>query len=374
MAPPKKTKNKSIQPILDAMVEGVLILSKSGRVKLINHEACRILEARPDTDSEQTLASLIPANHPLLNAFENVVRTQRARVEGEVVLERRSGPEFVLDLTLSPIYKDELEEPDVLLVLRDRTTFREMSEDASQKKKLSSYGHIAAGIAHEVKNPLGGIRGAAELLQKRVSDERSKRTSLLIIQEVDRISSLVDELMVFAKDEALSIESVNLHRLLNRMMELICTEPLASNVEFECVFDPSIPEIAGDPSRLTQVFLNLARNAIQAMGETGGRLTLRTGMSLQNRLTGADGKAVPTVNIFFEDQGPGIEESVLERLATPFFTTKAEGTGLGLAVSQHWVSRHRGRLIIDGHGPTGGASVCIKLPLKSNPIQKTLEK
>ena len=100
------------------------------------------------------------------------------------------------------------------------------------------------------------------------------------------------------------------------------------------------------------------------MGESGGQLTLTTSISLQNRLAGEDGRGVPTVNIVFEDDGPGIDDTILERLATPFFTTKADGTGLGLAVSRHWISRHRGKLIIDGRGPRGGARIRIKLPLR----------
>ena len=101
--------------------------------------------------------------------------------------------------------------------------------------------------------------------------------------------------------------------------------------------------------------LNLARNAMQAMGENGGRLRLITAVSLQNRLASEDGRAMPTVNIIFEDQGPGIEDEIMQRLATPFFTTKPDGTGLGLAVSRYWISRHGGRLQIDGHGTDGGA-------------------
>ena len=355
------------------MMQGVVMIAPEGTVRLINHEACRILEVASEAASSRDLASLVPGNHRLLEAAEKVRSSHRSRAEDEVVLRRRSGTEVLLDITLSPVIENESATPGVLIVLRDRTAFKELSDDDSLQKQLNAYGHIAAGIAHEVKNPLGGIRGAAELLQKRSTDERSERTAHLIIREVDRITALVDELMVFARAEALSYESVNLHRLLDEMIELLSTEPMASQVEFNRIFDPSIPEIAGDPSRLIQVFLNLARNAIQAMGEKGGELRLTTSISLQNRLAGEDGRGIPTVNIIFEDEGPGIEDDLLERLATPFFTTKAEGTGLGLAVSRHWISRHRGKLIIGSRGPEGGARICVKLPLKQEPIRPSTE-
>lgn len=364
---------QAVQRILDAMMDGVLILSPEGIIDAINHEACRIFETTPDGQPDRDLASLVPPDHRLITAVRKVQTSQRSRVEDEVELVHRFGKNVVLDLTLSPLAKPGFNTPGVIVVLRDRTAFKDLSDAASQRERLSSYGYIAAGIAHEVKNPLGGIRGAAELLEKRSEDDRSQRTAGLIIKEVDRIASLVDELMVFAQEESLSVHPVNLHRLLDQMIELLTTEPLAANIEFERIYDPSIPEIPGDAGRLTQVFLNLARNAMQAMGENGGRLRLTTAVSLQNRLASADGRAVPTVNVIFEDQGPGIDEEIMQRLATPFFTTKSDGTGLGLAVSRHWISRHGGRLLIDGHGAEDGARVCVKLPLRAGSAHAATE-
>lgn len=354
------------QRILDAMMDGVLIISPEGKVQALNQEACRIFETTPGYDPDRTLKSLVPPHHRLLAAVREVHASQRARAEDEVGLARRFGTDLLLDLTLSPLTPEGDEEMGgVIVVIRDRTSLNELRENASERERLVSYGQIAAGIAHEVKNPLGGIRGAAELLEKRAQDERSERISSLIIQEVDRITALVDDLMVFAKGESLCFQTMNLHRLLDQMIELVGSEPMAANVEFERIYDPSIPELLADPGRLTQIFLNLARNSIQAMGQSGGKLRLTTSVSLENRLTGEDGRVKPTVNIIFEDQGPGIEPENLEKLATPFFTTKPDGTGLGLAVSQHWILRHGGRLLIEPHGPEGGARVCVKLPLQT---------
>ena len=121
-------------------------------------------------------------------------------------------------------------------------------------------------------------------------------------------------------------------------------DPLCENVETERFYDPSIPELEADADRLTQVFLNLGRNALQAMEGSGGTLQVYTGMTLHNRLSNAEGRLVPTVEIAIVDTGPGIEPAVLSRLATPFFTTKAKGTGLGLAVARHWIACHGGNL------------------------------
>ncbi|MDG2051057.1 MAG: ATP-binding protein, partial [Myxococcota bacterium] len=142
-------------------------------------------------------------------------------------------------------------------------------------------------------------------------------------------------------------------------------EPEAASIAFVRAFDPSIPELAADPNRLTQVFLNLARNGIQALEHHAGNLEIMTRMQWQHRLVDQKGQPVPTVEIVFSDDGPGIPEEIIDRLATPFFTTKPDGTGLGLAVSRHWVTRHGGRLRI-GSGPEGGAKIHIALPLRAD--------
>ena len=217
-----------------------------------------------------------------------------------------------------------------MLALRDRTIHRALAERAAERDRLSAYGTIAAGIAHEVKNPLGGIRGAAEILASRTSDAKSRETAELIVREVDRIRALVDDLLVFHQRDALSSGRNNIHQLLDQVLELLSMDPLAAGVKLERSFDPSIPELHADPSRLTQVFLNLGRNALQALdGE--GTLLVETRMALDQRLPSARGASVPTVAVTVADDGPGIEPDVFEQLSTPFFTTRAGGTGLGLA-------------------------------------------
>jgi two-component system nitrogen regulation sensor histidine kinase GlnL len=292
-----------------------------------------------------------------------VQKTRQPVVEDDVPLARRFGADAELDLAVSPL-PEEPGEPagGVVVVIRDRTIGNSLREEASQREQLASYGHIAAGIAHEVKNPLGGIRGAAELLELRAGDERTRRAAQVIVREVDRITGLVDELMVFARGETLRFAPVNLHRLIDEVLEVVAAEPAAANVAFERRFDPSIPDLVGDADRLTQVFLNLSRNAVQALEDRGGRLEITTRMKLQQRLVGADGRPAPTVEIVFADDGPGIAPDIIDRLATPFFTTKPDGTGLGLAVARHWVTRHGGRLRI-GTGAENGARIEITLPL-----------
>jgi two-component system nitrogen regulation sensor histidine kinase GlnL len=352
--------------LLDAMLDGVIVLDADGRVAHVNAEACRILEVSAETLAGCEVERLLGPGHPLAALARSALASGRATIENDVRVERRFEPDLEVDIAVSPLPGDDdaasLGAGGVLVSLRDHTVRNSLREIVSQRDQLASYGQIAAGIAHELKNPLGGIRGAGELLKSWAKDERAADTAALIVREVDRISALVEELMVFARGDALRLESLNVHQVIDGVLELVGMDPLGADTAVERFYDPSIPNIQADRDRLTQVFLNLARNALQAMDETEGRLTVTTRMTLEHRLTGEDGRAVPTLEINVSDTGTGIPPEILDRLATPFFTTKARGTGLGLAVARHWVTRHGGALRITsvaGEGTT--ASVALPL-------------
>ncbi len=363
---PSNPSDRRLSRILDAVLDGVIVLGPNGTIERINDEACRVLDCSAESATGKPLGDIAGPNHPMVAVARLVQRTREPVMEDDVPLARRFGRTAEIDVAVSPIPEEPGEaEGGVVVVLRDRTIGNTLREEASQLEQLARYGQIAAGIAHEVKNPLGGIRGAAELLEQRADDERTRRTAQVIVREVDRITGLVDELMVFARGEAVRFAPVNLHRVIDEVLELVASEPLAATVTFERVFDPSIPEISADAARLTQVFLNLVRNAVQALDGSGGRLEITTRVKLQHRLIGTDGRPVPTIEVVFRDDGPGISPEILDRLATPFFTTKSDGTGLGLAVSRHWLSLHGGRLGIESN-PTGGACFRITLPLHAD--------
>jgi len=352
-----------LQGIFDALLVGVVVLDDAGTVEFVNSEASQILGASAEHLPGTPLAELLGAEHPISAILERVRTTGRASIHDDIEFPRRSAAALPVDIAVSPVRdaSDATRDCGIAITIRDRTAARTLQEEIREREVLESYGHIAAGIAHEVKNPLGGIRGAAELLGMGARDDRSRKTAQLIVDEVDRISGLVDELMVFARGEKLELESVNVHQLLDSMLGLLEFEPGCENIEIERSFDPSLPEIEADPARLQQVFLNLARNALQAM-EGSGALTLSTRMLLEHRLAGSDGRPRPTIEVGFSDTGPGIPREIQERLSTPFFTTRKTGTGLGISVARHWIGRHGGRLHI--HSKEGeGTLVCVDLPL-----------
>jgi two-component system nitrogen regulation sensor histidine kinase GlnL len=362
--------NSDLQGIFDALLEGVVILDEDGRVELTNGEALRLLDGYGAPEMGKPLRDVLGADHPLCQIVDRVRRSGRPAIHDEVEIPRRLAPPIPVEVSVSLLgdaHFGGTAGGGLAIAIRDRSAARTLREEISEHERHESYGHIAAGIAHEVKNPLGGIRGAAELLGLSAVDERGQKAAKLIVDEVDRISGLVDELMVFARGDELERESVNIHRPLDSLLDLLMLEKGYEGIEVQRIYDPSLPELDADPARLQQVFLNLARNAMQEMEETGGRLTLSTRMTLEHRLVGPDGRPRPTIEVCFEDTGAGIPDAQMRRLATPFFTTKRKGTGLGLSVARHWVRRHAGRIRIDSVQGEG-TRVSVDLPLHPTPL------
>jgi two-component system nitrogen regulation sensor histidine kinase GlnL len=291
-----------------------------------------------------------------------VLASGGTQVESEVRVSRRFADDLVVDVAASPLFEQGGAASGAVVVLRDRTIQQSLQNWVAERERLDAFGEIAAGIAHEVRNPLGGIRGAAEILAARAGDARARDAAELIVREVDRIATLVDDLMIFKQGGDLLQAPLNIHRVLDDVLDLLSLDPLGAGVKLVREFDPSIPEILGDADRLVQVFLNLGRNALQALdGE--GRLLIETRTTLDHRLGTAAGPRLPGVVVSLEDDGPGIPPELRAKVTTPFFTTRRGGTGLGLAVAGHWVARHGGTLRI-ADAPGGGTRVRVALPLR----------
>jgi two-component system nitrogen regulation sensor histidine kinase GlnL len=352
---------RNLESTLDAVPDGVVLLDANGDVEFLNHEACRILETSAEMALGVSIDAVVGVDHPIAKLSRIVLASGRAAIEREQVVDRRLAGDVVVEVAASPLLEGHTVDG-VALMLRDCAIQNNLQEIVAQREALSSFGRIAAGIAHEVKNPLGGIRGAAEILAVRAQDAKSRSTAELIIREVDRIALLVDDFAVLSRGEELRLVPANIHRVIDDVLALTDLESISARVVVERNFDPSIPELLGDVDRLSQVFLNLARNALQAMEEKGGELIISTRMTLDHRLSSADGHHRPTLLVEFADTGPGVEPAVLEKLATPFFTTRPDGTGLGLTVARHWVARHEGTLRVEST-PGLGTTVRVALPI-----------
>ncbi len=236
-----------------------------------------------------------------------------------------------------------------LLMIQDLSQVKKLEEELRRSERLAALGKMAAGVAHELRNPLSSIKGLALLLQSRFTGKTSDtETADILVQEVERLNRSICELLDYARPQKLQKETVDLQQLLQKAVSLIRIDAEAAGVEVTAAFQEPLPKILADEDRLNQVFLNLFLNAIQAM-EQGGELSVS-----------ADARE-GTMVIIVSDTGCGIESESLNRVFDPYFTTKPEGTGLGLAMSAKIVEEHGGSIKIASEQGQG-TSVTVKIP------------
>ena len=347
--------------VLDSLRVGIVAVDAKGRVEFQNAEASRILDLSRRSSAGRQLAEVLGVRHPAVSLLMRVLETQRDLSSRECSIHPRHGERpLTVDLAAAPIIVDR--EPDgAALTLHDRTIGRELEDMVDQQARSELYARLASGIAHEIRNPLGGIRGSAQLLESRLDDAELKRFPELIVEQTDRIRRLLDEFGELTRGGEIDPRPVNIHEILDKLITLQAQSDAWREIEVRREYDPSIPELELDPDRITQVFLNLTRNAVQAM-EGRGQLTLRTRVDTPYHLSPGASQPRRMVRIDIDDTGPGISDEHLPLVFTPFFTGRQDGTGLGLALTQHWVVKHGGRIqLLPGHA--GGTRARVLLPV-----------
>ena len=268
----------------------------------------------------------------------------------EFLTTRKNGELFPLSISFSV---SEIGEKTFFTgIIRDLTETKALQEQVLKSERLAALGQLVAEVTHEIKNPLVMIGGYARQLSRSVQDPKGHSKLKIIVDEVRRLETLIGELRDLYRPKALNLETVDMAVLLKEVRDLIQEE--ARNKQIEVVLDiPPVPLLVeGDRDKLKQVILNLSRNAMEAM-DRGGRLTVRS-QCLEEQ-----------VEITVSDEGPGIPEPELDKVFTPFFTTKKQGTGLGLSVSKRIIEEHRGCSFSLASGRDKGAVARITMPISA---------
>jgi two-component system nitrogen regulation sensor histidine kinase GlnL len=290
------------------------------------------------------------------------VATGMSVTDHENIVLTRNGKLTPVGVSTSPLLSSRGERIGTIVLLRDLTNVRKLEDAVRQADRLSSLGALAAGLAHEIKNPLGGIKGAAQLLELEFPESEELREYIrVMLKEVQRVNVIVEELLALASPGRPKLAQVNLHRVLSDIVLLQKQVAGAKGVAINQNFDPSIPPILGDESLLTQLFLNLIKNATEAAPE-GGAVKVTSRVLSDYIMTPKGERRARMIAIEVADNGPGIPAEVQEHLFTPFFTTKSKGTGLGLAICQKIVSEHRGMIKVDSSA-TCGTVFTVMIPL-----------
>jgi two-component system, NtrC family, nitrogen regulation sensor histidine kinase GlnL len=348
--------------VVDSVGDGVIVLDNTGAVTLLNPAA----EALAGVSRRQAKGSLFSAifkgEGPLIDMVAKTVATGMSVTDHENIVLKRNGKLTPVGASTSPMLSAAGERIGTIVLLRDLTNVRELEEAVRQADRLSSLGALAAGLAHEIKNPLGGIKGAAQLLEMEFPENEELREYIrVMLKEVQRVNLIVEELLALASPGRLKLSKVNLHRVLSDIVLLQRRATDGRDISIQQDFDPSIPPILADESLLTQLFLNLIRNAMEAVGDRGVvKVTSR--VLADYSMTQKGERRARMIAIDVADNGSGIPAEVLEHLFTPFFTTKSTGTGLGLAICQKIVSEHRGMIRVDSE-PSRGTVFTVMIPL-----------
>ncbi|MDE2182128.1 MAG: two-component sensor histidine kinase [Alphaproteobacteria bacterium] len=322
----------------------VLAIGPQFEITFVNPAAEQFFDMGAGLLLKQTLKSVVPFGSPLFQLIGQAIERRASVGERHVDLSTPRHGEKVADVVVTP-----LQEPEgtVLVTLQERSLAQRIDRQLLHRGAVRSLHGMAAVLAHEIKNPLAGIRGAAQLIEEQLPASERTMTQL-ICSETDRIRALIDRMESFGDTRSMPRIPVNIHEVLDRVRR-IAESSFARNIIFVENFDPSLPRVLGDRDQLIQVFLNLVRNAADAVPESGGEITLTTGYRPGVRFGAAvagERLSLP-LEVTVRDNGPGIPAGLMPYIFDPFVTTKRGGSGLGLALVAKIIGDHGGVIECD---------------------------
>lgn len=334
--------------LVQSLPVGLIATNENNSIQVVNDAAEQLLKSPIDQLIDgQPDAVLPPVIAELFNSYGS---EEGQPVTMEKTLDEQSETPQSLLLTMMPVVDEAGKHNGSLLLLQDVSTVRRLESELRRNERLAALGRMAAGVAHELRNPLSSIKGLALLLQSKVADDpEGKETSGVLVQEVDRLNRSISELLDYARPEQLHKKQVSVNQLLEKAVNLVLADASSLNISSTLALAASPDQVQVDEDRMIQVFLNLLLNSIQAM-EEGGVLEVATVCT--------DTEVVCTVS----DSGVGIVKENISKVFDPYFTTKNDGTGLGLAITAKIVEDHGGSISLDSKVGEG-TTVTVKLAL-----------
>ena len=348
------------EAVLNALASAIMVVDGNGLIVHVNAAAEQFFKAGAAYLMESRLQDLLPGDSPLFALVKQARESANAISEYGVVLETpRIGRHFV-NIQASPLAEAR---DCVVLVLQARSIADKIDRQLTHRGAARSLSAMAAMLAHEVKNPMSGIRGAAQLLEENAPPQDRPLTQL-IRDEVDRICALVDRMDIFNEISSLQREAINIHEVLARVRRL-AENGFGSHLRFVENYDPSLPLVLGNRDQLTQVFLNLVKNAAEAAPEINGEIVLSTAFrhGVRFAMPASDNRVHLPLEVRVQDNGEGVPVDIQPHLFDPFVSMKPKGSGLGLAVVAKIIGDHAG--IIEFESQPRRTVFKVMLPMDS---------
>jgi two-component system sensor histidine kinase HydH len=335
--------------LISSLPVGLIATDNKGKIILYNRSSQEYtgVTEKQAMNSDTEVFRNIPE---ISDAFSDTWSNTGPAYIKEVQVQNSSGTNYILQLNRLSIVDREETPLGTLLLMQDLSQVKKLEEELRRSERLAALGKMAAGVAHELRNPLSSIKGLALVLQSRFQkNNQDRETANILVQEVERLNRSISELLDYARPQSLRKEMVDITRLLHKALSLIRIDAEAAGVKLTSSFQKNLPPVQADEDKLTQVFLNLLINAIQAM-EKGGRIDVRAGATDR------------TVEVVVADSGCGISKEDLSHVFDPYFTTKPEGTGLGMAMSAKIIEEHGGTIYLRSK-PGMGTMVVVAIPI-----------
>ena len=354
----------NFEAVLAGLPDAVIAVDTDQRIVFWNSAAEVLVERSARRAEGRYVKEVFSPDASVVRRLGETLATGESRSEAETVVERSDGRRVPVSIVTAPLCGRDGQVEAAVVVLRDLSRIHQLEAEVRRGETLAAAGRMAVGLAHEVRNPLGAIRGAVQLLRREIGpDSRLAEYTDVLLNEVDRVNRIIESLLDLARPIQLRAVPLNLHQLLERVTLLSEESARERSVTLIRRYDPSLPPILGDEDRLLQVFHNLVRNGLDAM-ERGGRLTLTTRVSLNPLFgkmdLGAGQRSMVEAQV--TDEGAGIPEAIRARIFDPFFTTKDRGLGLGLSICHRILEEHRGAIQVES-APGRGTSVTCFLPI-----------
>lgn len=351
---------------LENLATSVILLNASQQVIYMNPSA-EVLFALSSTQLEKSSISDVFLNCEILDtAIENATRNNSPYREHELAITTVRQESFAVTCTVTPI---DMYEGKILLEFQQMDQQLRIAKEERMLIQQQANAELLRNLAHEIRNPLGGLRGAAQLLEHELPQQNLREYTQVIIKEADRLQSLMDRLLV--PHRVPKYEPTNIHEVLERVRSLLLAES-PNNIKVQRDYDTSLPELIGDREKLIQAVLNIARNAVQALlsqtTKTQAQVTFRTRAERQVTLSRKRYRVAIKLEII--DNGPGIPADMLDKIFYPLVTGREGGSGLGLALAQTFITQHHG--MIDCTSQPGNTCFTILLPVESTVIKNAI--